>query len=99
MTGGDLNWFALRRLGGVLGGPHRQPDDKARPGTGLAFDLDLPAVALDDAERDGQPQPGAMLAFGRKERVEDPRAYLRRHTGAGVDHLDDHVLGAVAVIP
>jgi hypothetical protein len=43
---------------------------------------DLAAVALDDAEHHRQPQPGAAVAFGGEERLEDACLHLGAHAHA-----------------
>src|ERR1043166_6575351 len=90
---GDALASVVRRQLGALG--QRENDLKGRAPPDLRFDPDRPAVAADDAVRDGQAQPHALHALRRKEGVEDARTHLGGHAAAGVSDGDEDLLVAL----
>src|SRR5581483_11355861 len=60
-------------------------DVKMRPFTRVAFNLNVPAVILDDAVTDGQPETGSLAdLLGGEERVVNFREVFGRDAGAGI---------------
>ena len=60
----------------------------------LGIRIDEAAGLLDDAVDGREAEAGALADFlGREERLEDLVDDLRRNAGAGVGHLDQHVVG------
>src|SRR4051812_42526153 len=84
------------RLGGFRGRGYRQAD--AQHGSGpvaAVMRLDMPALRLDKAAADRQPQPGtgaaAVLGVDAVKFVEDAFEIARRDARALVDDLYDYV--------
>src|SRR5436189_2950431 len=73
---------------------HRQLDQEVRTAATARLDADVPAVLLDDAVGDRQPEAGAGPdLLRREERVEDPLLELLRNSGAGVRETDPDPVG------
>src|SRR3712207_5802271 len=74
----------------------RQRDRKPGPLPRLAFDVEVPAVAVDDVFDDGEPQPrSALLAtlhdVDAIEALGQARQVLRRDARAVILHVDGHM--------
>ena len=83
-------------LGRLLGA--REIDGDGGPAADLAFDADLAARLVSEAENLGKPQAGALAdRFGREERLECVIEHLRRHSAAGVGDADLHVIARADV--
>src|SRR6266513_1437643 len=68
----------------------RQRDHECRPAPHSAAHAHRPAVALHDALRNPEPEPGPLPRFRGEERLEDLRDEIVRDPLAGVAHLDLH---------
>src|SRR5207245_8156758 len=70
------------------GSLHRQRDHEGRPSTDAAAHAHRAAVALHDALRHPESEPGPLARLGREERLEDLRQKVVRNPVARVAHLD-----------
>src|SRR2546421_3217268 len=74
----------------LRGTSYGQCDAERRAAARATSQLDRATVRLDDALTDPQPQSGALLIFGRKERLEDVRQVFLSDALASVANLDVH---------
>src|SRR5206468_7032391 len=73
---------------------HRQLDQEVRTAATARLDADVPAVFLDDAVGDREPEAGAGPdLLGREERVEDALLQLTRDARACVGEPDPDPVG------
>ena len=88
--GGGERRFRFLAFGGLVA---RQMDGKRRARAELAVDGDEAAGLLDDAVGRRQSEPGALAdLLGREEGLEDALEMRLGDAGAGIDHLDQHVI-------
>src|SRR5712671_6629055 len=85
----------------IRSGGRGQLDPEGGADSLLALDLDAPAVRLDDALGDGEPESGALgvareQVVGAVEALEDALALVRADADAVVRHLDPDLAVAAA---
>ena len=91
--GGHDRGVLVRRSAARVHRRRREEDAEGRALGRFAGDPDEPVELLDDAVDGGESEPGPAPHFLRgEERFEDVRAHVGRHAGAGVAHLERHVV-------